>query len=610
MNHENRTAVLLQKARLLPESPGIYQMFSASGTLLYVGKSKALKNRVSSYFQAGPKNRKTERLVEQIADFTTIVTATEEEALLLENELIKLHKPKYNILLKDDKNYPYLYLPTDKPFPRPELRRHRAEKDRGLYFGPYSSGNAVYEIIRAANTLFSLPRCKRHFPEDIGKGRPCLYYDMGRCMGLCTGNVSEEDYNKKLDDLLLFLRHDHKKLLAALEEEMLALAAEMRFEAAASVRDTIQALKKLGEKQHVLAAPDYSADVYALYADEVLPTVSRLTIRRGKLIDATHFTFSSSQIVSAESFYSLLYDHYRLTDDLPRNVLLSPELFDAEDTLLAELLHRRANHAVKIHSPRRGDGVRLVALARDNAKKESEHRKQKNAREASTLQELADLLGLAEAPHRVEAYDISNHGNDSIYGGMVVAVNGKPKRSLYRSFSLEQDLKDDYAAMVEVLLRRLSHSDEEGWETPDLILLDGGMTHVSVVRKALREHGFPRIPVFGMVKDEHHKTRTLVTDTDEISIAKFNAVFGFIYSLQEEVHRFSLSRMDQNRRKKLLSSALREIAGIGEQKEKALLRHFKSIKKIREASVEELGAVKGISQKDAENVCRHFREEK
>lgn len=606
---ETRKA-LLTKARLLPEKPGVYRMYASSGTLLYVGKSKSLKNRVSSYFQSGEKHPKTARLVSQIADFSTILTETEEEALLLENELIKLHKPKYNILLKDDKNYPYLYLATNEAYPRPELRRSRKEKDRGLYFGPYSSASAVYEIIRAADRLFGFPRCKKRFPEELGRGRPCLYHDLGRCMGVCSGNVSQEEYRKKVDALILFLRHDYKKLISTLEKQMTALSQEMRFEAAAAVRDSISSLRRLSEEQHVLASPETDADVYALCADDVLPLVARLKVRHGRLIDATYHAFLPTQIVDAEEFSALLYDHYRLADDLPRKVLLAPELFDPEDTLLPELLHRRAARRVEVLSPRRGQGAALLRLAEENAKKESEHRKKKNAEEKSTLTALGELLGLSEAPHRVEAYDISNHGNDSIYGGMVVALDGKLRRSLYRSFRLEQTLKDDYAAMVETLLRRLSHVDEEGWEKPDLILLDGGMTHVSVVKRALEEAGLQSLPVFGMVKDEHHKTRTLVTEQDEISIAKYNAVFGFVYSLQEEVHRFSLSRMDQNRRKKMLASPLTEIRGIGKVKQKALLSHFGSLKKLGGATVDELQAVRGISAADAENVRAFFQNKK
>ena len=606
MNEAERKAGLLQKARLLPEKPGIYRMRSSSGALLYVGKSKNLKNRVSSYFQTGEKQAKTQKLVSQIFDFTTIVTQTEEEALLLENELIKLHKPKYNIRLQDDKNYPYLYLDTESAYPLPQLRRRRDEKERGLYFGPYSSAAAVYEIIRAANTLFSLPRCKKHFPEDFSRTRPCLYYDMGRCMGLCRGNVTPQEYKETIESLILFLKHDHRKLLSELEEKMLSLSAEMRFEAAASVRDSIAALKKLSEKQHVLATPDYSADVYALHQDDVLPIVSRLNVRRGRLIDAAHYAFLPSQIVTAESFSSLLWEHYRHASDLPRKILLDPALFDEEDTLLAELLHRRAGHAVQVNSPKRGTGLSLLRLARENAAKEAEHRKKKNAQDSATLKRLAELLSLKNVPRRIEAYDISNHGNDSIYGGMVVSVGTKLRRSLYRSFAVEQEEKDDYAAMVEVVLRRLSHKEEEGWETPDLILLDGGMTHVSVVRRALSGAGYDGISIFGMVKDEHHKTRTLVSDTDEISIAKHNDVFGFIYSLQEEVHRFSLSRMDASRRKKMLSSTLTNIAGIGEKKQKALLAHFKSIQNIRSATPAELRKVRGISAKDAENITAFF----
>ncbi len=606
---ENRREILYQKSRLLPKAPGVYLMYSKSKTLLYVGKSKTLQNRVSSYFQAGAKLPKTEKLVSQIWDFETIATATEQEALLLENELIKRHKPKYNILLKDDKNYPYLYLSLGDEYPRLRLERKRRDKDKGLYFGPYSSSKTVYGVIRAANEIFRLPRCKKRFPEEIGKARPCLYYDMGKCMGLCTGKISKEDYRKTIDDLILFLRHDHKNLERDLKERMTAAAARQAFEEAATYRDAIRALDSLDKKQYVLADASVSADAFAYYPHEVLPTVAKLAVRQGRLIDAVYFTFSPSQIVDAESFYSLLYDHYSHADDLPRKLYLDRELFLESDTLLSELLHTRAGHKVEILCPKREMGAHLLALAKENAQKECLHRLKTRARTARVLEELQELLNLPAPPERVESYDISNSGADVITGGMVVYENHRFLKSAYRSFSIDQDKPDDYAATRQMIARRMAHKNEDGWRAPDLILLDGGMTHVSEVKKELSALGLSEIPVFGMVKDGHHRTRALTDEAHEISIAKNGSIYGFLYQLQEEVHRFALSRMDQRRRKQMLSSRLTEIRGIGERKALNLITTFGSVDAIAKASLDELCAVKGISRADAQTIKEFFEKD-
>lgn len=599
---------LLEKAKLLPLCPGIYLMKDRSGSVIYVGKSKALKNRVMSYFQFSERhNRKTEKLVSVICDFSCIYTQTEAEALILENELIKLHKPKYNIKLKDDKNYPYIRLSLSEPYPRlSTVRQRKSGKDK--YFGPYSSQGAANTIIDTANLLFSLPVCKKVFPRDIGKERPCLYYHMGRCVGVCTGKVSSEEYEAQIRRAILFLKEDHREVKERLRQEMLAAGDRLEFERAAKLRDCIRSLEKLGKKQQIVRDPSFEADVFGLYTDDLGSCVCQLMIRGGRLIDSRLYHFGSDEIVSKEGFTSMAAMLYHVDSSVPRQLLFDPRLFDAEDTVCAEHLSAMCGYKVRLSIPERGDGKRLVEMACENAEEASAHRRAVMARDSSVLEELKALLSLEKLPSRIEAIDISNSGDQHITAGIICILQGKFSKKDYKLFNVHADHRDDVGAMEEAMYRRFARAkegDESFAPLPDLILADGGHGQVAAVKNALRSHGLT-IPVFGMVKDSFHKTRCLTDGTNEISIAKQPTLYSFLFRIQEEVHRFAFSRMDAKRRKTVKISSLERIEGIGPQKAKALMKHFRSVRAVSAASEEELCAVEGIGPKDAAAVRAYF----
>lgn len=603
---------LLEKARLLPLCPGIYIMHGASGEVIYVGKSKALKNRVMSYFQNPAKhNVKTMRLVSQIKDFECIFTNSESEALILENELIKLHKPRYNIKLKDDKNYPYVRLSLSEPYPRlSTVRRRGADRDR--YFGPYSSTNVTRTLIDAANSLFGLPNCKRQFPRDIGKARPCLYYHMGRCVGVCTGKVSREQYAGIIDNVIPFLREDHKEVTQRLTAEMREASDRLDFERAAKLRDSLRAISDITARQQIVRDPDFEADVFGLYSDDISSSVCQMSVRGGRLIDRTVYHFSADEILTPESFTSVTAALYASKDSIPPLILFDERLFDTDDAACRELLTGRAGHAVRLAVPERGDMKRLVELAGENARESVMHRRAVMEKNDSVLEELSELLGLESPPKRIESIDISNSGDSQIVAGIICVVDGKFSKKDYRSFNIDAAHRDDVGSMEEAYTRRFARAlkgDGSFAELPDLILADGAAGQVNAVKNALVKSGLD-IPVFGMVKDSFHKTRCLTDGEKEISIAKNQAVFGFIYRIQEEVHRYAFSRMDTRRLKTVRGSTLEKIPGIGEAKAKILIKTFKSVKAVSLATEEELSAVKGISSSDAKRIFKHFHEEK
>ncbi len=599
---------LLEKAKLLPLCPGIYLMKDHSGNVIYVGKSKALKNRVMSYFQFSERhNVKTEKLVSVIRDFSCIYTQTEAEALILENELIKLHKPKYNIKLKDDKNYPYIRLSTGESYPRLSVTRQR-KSGKDKYFGPYSSQSAANIIIDTANALFSLPVCKKRFPADIGKERPCLYYHMGRCTGVCTGKVSPDEYEQRIRQVILFLKEDHKEVAQRLAKEMQVASENMEFERAAKLRDCIRSLEKLGKKQQIVRDPSFEADAFGLYADDLGSCVCQLMIRGGRLIDSRLYHFSSDEIVSPESFTSMAAMLYHADSSVPRQLLFDWRLYDKEDTVCARHLSELSGSKVKLSVPERGDGKRLVELAGENAAEATAHRRAVMEKNASVLEELRSLLSLRALPARVEAIDISNSGDEHITAGIICLLDGKFAKKEYKLFNIRSPHRDDVGAMEEAYSRRLARAKEgdEGFRAlPDLILADGGVGQVNAVKNALRSHGLS-IPVFGMVKDSFHKTRCLTDGVSEISIAKQAALFHFVWRIQEEVHRFTFSRMDAKRRKTVKTSSLERIAGIGPQKAKALLKQFRSLSAVSLADEEQLSAVEGISPRDAKAIRTYF----
>lgn len=599
---------LLEKANTLPQRPGVYIMRGSGGGVVYVGKSRKLKNRVTQYFRNGEKTAKTDKMVSAVRDFDYYVCDTEIEALTLENTLIKQYTPKYNIKLKDAKSYPYIKITADE-YPRLVMTRKR-DDDRCKYYGPYSGVATVFSVINTLSAALELPTCKKKFPADIGKERPCIYYQMKRCCGVCTGKVSREDYLDKIKYASDILRGNTADVRAELTQKMYRLSDEERYEAAAKCRDTVSALEKLSQKQKVVAAPGVEHDIIGLYSDDLCTAISVFYIRDGVITDRSEYVFGADRIIDESNISSFICEHYRIREYIPREILLSFEIPDEESSLTEEYLSEISDHKVHLRTPERGDLRTLCEMVRDNAKEKAKLYVIENEKDERTLLRLAQLLNLEVYPERIEAYDISNIGHEHISAGMIVTDGTKFKKSDYRSFKIRSvtDKPDDYASMRETIERRLEHlKDEDGSFSvyPDLILLDGGRGHVSVVKQLLREKKID-IPVFGMVKDDFHKTRALCDENHEIGIAKENAVFVFIYKIQEEVHRYTVSRMDAAKRNTLTNSSLTKINGIGAVKAKALLSHFGTLTGIKTASVEELSSVKGLSEKDALEVYKYF----
>ncbi|MBE6629843.1 MAG: excinuclease ABC subunit UvrC [Ruminococcaceae bacterium] len=601
---------LLQKANELPLCPGVYIMKNREGRVIYVGKSRKLKNRVSQYFQNSHKGYKTERMVSQVADFEYFLCDTEMEALTLENTLIKQHTPKYNIRLKDAKSYPYIKI-TAEPYPRLQFTRTR-QKDKGRYFGPYSGASVAGGVIRTLEKALGLPTCNRRFPRDIGKERPCLYHQLGQCCAPCTGKVSEEEYAELIQCATEILRGNSAAAEAAVREKMEHAAMEERFEAAAIYRDRLFALQKLSQKQKVVASPDTAEDIFGFYRDDYGAAMVVFYVRGGALLDKYEVVFGNDQITDSEALISFVFDHYRTRPDIPPRVLLSFEAQDEDVEPLAALLSEAAGRKVQVYPPQRGERKKLCELAVQNAAEKLAATRRETEKNDDAMIRLASLLALEVVPNRIESYDISNFGNEYKTCGMIVWEDGKFARSEYRTFRI-RDIEgtDDYASMREALSRRLAHlQDAEGSfaKMPDLILLDGGAAHVGVIRRLLEEMELS-IPVFGMVKDDFHKTRALCSEHEEISIATDRALFTVIYRIQEEVHRYSVKRMSDAKRGSLRTSALEKIPGVGSAKAKCLLSHFGGLAPLKRASEEQIAAAPGIGPVLARAVYAHFHKQ-
>ena len=597
---------LRSKANSLPLCSGVYIMKDAEGTIIYVGKSKKLKNRVTSYFTGQHTSPKTARMVSLVRDFDYIVSDTEMEALALENTLIKKHTPRYNIRLKDAKSYPYIKV-TREEYPKLYVTRDR-KSDRGRYFGPYQSAAQARTALDAVVKIFGLATCKRQFPRDIGKERPCIYRDMGRCVAPCTGGVSAEEYNALIKQAEWVLDGNIKATLDALTRDMQYAAEEMEFERAAALRDSIRAIEGLREKQKVVADAKVMRDVFAIYTSETEGVLAMLSIRGGALINKNEFILSQKELSGAEDAISLIADYYDTAGNIPREVMLDFPL-EAEDTeLLSGYLSLLAPYKVTVRIPERGEGRQLCDMALENAKESARQHGLEREREGKSISRLAELLGLYEIPRRIEAYDISNWGNDNIVASMVVWEGGKLKKSDYRSFTIKTtNGADDYGSMREALSRRLSHIGDGTaslGEAPDLILLDGGVGQVHAVEEVMREMSL-EIPLFGMVKDDFHKTRAITDGKTEISIAREMNVYAFVYNLQEEAHRFAVKHSTGQKRAGLRRSSLEKIEGIGPKKAKLLLAAM-PLGKIRAASVSELREIKGVTERDAQNIYAYF----
>ena len=597
---------LREKANSLPKTPGVYIMKDGEGNIIYVGKSKKLKNRVTTYF-TGTHIGKTARMVSLVRDFDYIVCKTEIEALSLENVLIKRHSPKYNIKLKDAKSYPYIKV-TAEAYPRLLVTRER-QSDRARYFGPYQSSSSAHTALEAVMKVFSLPTCKRSFPRDIGRERPCIYRDMGRCIAPCAGGVSAEEYSSLVRAAERVLDGNAGDVISELKADMEKASEMLEFERAAVLRDSVNALSRLSEKQKVVADARVVRDVFALYSSDAVGILSVLSIRGGALVSKNVLPLSSADRATTEEAVSLIASYYDTAGSIPREVMLA---FDAEEedvSLLSEYLTLLAGHKIAVKIPERGDGRALCKLAEENAAEAARQMRLESEREDRNIKRISELLALPERPRRIEAYDISNIGNENIVASMVVWQNGRLKKSDYRLFAIKTtDGADDYGSMREALTRRLSHIGDGSvslGELPDLILVDGGDAHVGVAREVLRALSL-EISVFGMVKDDFHKTRALTDGEREISIATEFDVYSFIYTLQEEAHRFAVKSSSGAKRRTLTHSSLEKIEGIGPAKAKRLLAAM-PLAKIKTAKSCELEKIKGISGADAKRIYEYFR---
>ena len=600
---------LLEKAKLLPLTPGVYLMRNKKGTVIYVGKSKALRNRVTSYFSPSvPHYGKTEKMIRSVDDFEVYHTATELEALLQENAFIKQYMPHYNIKLKDGNAYPYIRL-SSGDYPNLSLTYTR-KSDKDRYFGPFSGAHVAKAIITTAQKTFGLPACRREFPRDIGKGRACLDYHIGQCCGLCiAGKVSKTEYADRVAHTVRLLKGDYAGLVRVLTDAMNAASETEQYERAAAYRDCIRAVRKLGDKQQIVASPGVEADIIGVYTDDLGSCVAFLFVRNGAITDREVFYFGADEIMNAQALEGLLQRYYELRGFVPKRVCVSMEFPEEERDLLAGWLSEKAGVRIQLQKPRRGELRALVERAEKNAEELIRHRRAEEAKHGTFLMSFAQFAHLEVVPERIESYDVSHSGGDFTSCGMVVMENGKFAKRKYRSFNIrEAEGANDIASLREALTRRFAHdTGENGWEYPDLILMDGGDAQVHAALDVLREKGLD-IAVLGMVKDEHHKTRTLTDGEHEISLHKRQDVFVFLYTIQEEVHRYALARMDVRRRNTVRRSSLTTVKGIGEAKAQELLKHFGTLDALRNATVEELTAVKGINPETANRLQAFLKE--
>ena len=597
---------LKEKARTLPLAPGVYIMRDKTDKVIYVGKAKKLKNRVSQYFQdTASHSPKTRIMVSRIHHFDVIVAASEFEALVLECSLIKRYMPKYNILLKDDKGYPYLRLNMKDIYPKLELVSKLSD-DGADYYGPYGGRSVTHDMMEAIRLTLKLPGCSRQLPRDIGKERPCLNYHMNQCAGWCQENKSCTEYRQTILQVRELLRGNYKAVAEQIRQQMLSSADNLEFELAASLRDRLNAVENLGQKQLVTAGTLADTDVVGYGETEAKACFAVLHFSGGNLLDKDYEVFSRPDD-KTEAVSSLLKQYYLSRGLAPKRVLLPFELEDSE--LFSQLLEQQLGRRPKMHIPQRGDNVRLVELACKNAFEEAQRVTGREERTNATLALLGKMLGM-EAPGRIESYDISNISGTDIVASMVVFQEGKPKKSDYKRFKLEGlSNQDDYASMDQILRRRFSHfkaGDKGFGEAPDLLLIDGGINHANVALKVLQELELS-FPVFGMVKDDRHRTRALVTpEGHEIRIDHNPAVFSLIGNIQEETHRFAITYHRQLRSRRLRYSELDNIPGIGPKRKQELLRQFKSLTAIRGATLPELERI--LPRDAAAAVYHHFRE--
>ena len=607
-----------EELKKLPGKPGVYIMHGENDEIIYVGKAVSLKNRVRQYFQSSRnKGAKIEQMVTHITRFEYIVTDSELEALVLECNLIKEHRPKYNTMLKDDKTYPFIKVTVNEPYPRVLFSR-TMKKDKAKYFGPYTSSTAVKDVIELVRKIYMVRSCNRSLPRDCGKDRPCLYYHMKQCTAPCQGNVSEEAYKQNIGQVLHFLNGNFQETIDQLTEKMMAASEEMRFEDAAGYRDLINSIRRIGERQKITTYGEEDRDIIAVAMDESEDlreqdaVVQVFFMRGGRLIGRDHFFLRVARgDTKAQVLSSFLKQFYAGTPFIPAEIMMQTEIEDGE--IIEDWLTARRKQRVHIRVPKKGTKEKLVELAKENAwmvlSKDRERIKREEGRTIGAVKEIEDWLGLKDIV-RMEAYDISNISGFESVGSMVVYEKGKPKRSDYRKFKIKWvQGPNDYASMEEVLTRRFTHESKGEYDSfsilPDLILMDGGRGQVNIARKVLGELGID-IPVCGMVKDDNHRTRGVYFNNVEIPIDTSGEGFHLVTRIQDEAHRFAIEYHRSLRSKEQVHSVLDDIPGIGETRRKALMRRFRSVENIRDASVEELSQTESMNAQSAEAVYQFF----
>ncbi|GHV48607.1 UvrABC system protein C [Clostridia bacterium] len=622
--YNDRLEFLREKAGKLSRSPGVYLMRDRSGKIIYVGKAKALRNRVSSYFhRIDNHNAKTYKLVGNVYDFDFIVTSSELDALVLEASQIKLHKPRYNILLKDDKGYSYVKISPagnagkGEIYQRITYSMNNSDKN-AEYIGPYVSLFSVKQSIEEANRVFMLPTCTRKFPAEIGKGRPCLNYHIKRCAGICLGEITHEEYGARIKSAVEYIKKGSKGVEARLEQEMNEAAELLQFERAARLRDQLKAIGRAKNSHEIFTSKMTDYDVVAIARNVNLASACIIKYRGGRVSDKENF-FIGEEYEPAMMLSDFLLQYY----DKDKQNVIPPEIYleeepDDSDVLCLYLSEKKGNpgHKTAFVVPKRGEGLTQITLARSNAAEYLALRTGRTVKELSALEGLQKLLSLPKIPDIIESYDISNIGNDYKVGGMVVYKSGRPFKAGYRKFTIkESEGQDDYASMQEVIRRRFTRyleGDESFGTLPDLILLDGGKGHVSAVTQVLdefRSAEIDSVQLFGMVKDNKHRTRAIVAKGgEEIAVSMNKSVFTFLTGVQDEVHRFSIKFQRDTHKKKSEEMILLKFPGIGKKKAEAVMKHFRTKSAIKSASAEELGSAAKISREKAEELRKFIAE--
>ena len=604
----DRLGFLRDKSNKLSLSPGVYLMKDKTSKIIYVGKAKALKNRVTTYFHAlESHNAKTRKLVDNIYDFDFIVTSSELDALVLECSLIKQYNPKYNILLKDDKGYNYIKI-TKEPYPRISYALN-CKDEKAEYLGPFTSGFTAKQAVEEANRIFMLPSCHKVFPRDFRKERPCLNYHIKRCIGVCTGKIKQEEYNEMIRSAIEYMQNGSKASVEQLTEQMYQASENLEFEKAAKLRDRINAIEKMKDSQEIFSEKTFDFDVIALAQNVELASVAVMCYRGGRITDKVNF-FIGDEYESGQMLSDFMIGFYsERPERLPKIIYLDKQPDDS--AILEEYFSSLCGHKVTLTVAQRGEGLSRVLLAKKNASEYLSMKVGRTVKEINALEDLAKLLGLSKIPTVIESYDISNLGEDSRVGGMVVYRNGRPYKAGYRKFSIKNVVgQNDYACMQEVIRRRLQRyldGDESFAPLPDLILLDGGKGHVSAVHKVLDDMNIS-VALYGLVKDEKHRTRAIAAEGEEIQINANKKLFSLLTNIQDEVHRFSLSFQQQTHKKKTYELELTKIKGIGEAKALALIKHFKTKQALKEATAEEIAAVAKIKPDKANEVQLFIRD--